>query len=504
VTEAPDSRYSSPFTDADPAVGRPAWGQRDTARRERRWWGALAGIAAAVAVVAVIDAALPVSSAPAPTAPSDGVTVSPAGSYSSSAFCAGGTGAAAATTVYLTNTTPKPVTGQLTAVGTAGGGGAVPTARRAVSVPAYGRAALNPADGLPSGSNASTFTFAGGGVAASQVVSGPGGWSTAPCASQTSSEWVFAGGSTAGGNLLTLSLFNPSAAESVVNVSFLTDSGVIVPQAYQGLTVPPGQLVTENVGDYVQGANTIATLVTAQAGTLVSTEFQQWAPGGTGGLSLRLGSPAPATVWRFAQTTTIPGATVDFTLANPGSAAVSATIAFSLQAGSVVPQQVAVAARSVAVVTASAIPGLPHQVPYGVTVTAGQPIAVGRSVLAPSGSSPPVWGSSPGAVTATGRWVVPAPGLPGAPGTAGASVRSLAVANPGPAPVSVGITRLGEARPLARFTVLPGGLTVLGGNLVGGLATYLVSSSGPVVVEEDSAPAGSPGVVSGSGVPLPG
>ena len=277
-----------------------------------------------------------------------------------------------------------------------------------------------------------------------------------------------------------------------------------IPQAYQGLTVPPGQLVTENVGDFVQNANDIATVVAAQSGAVVSTEFQQWSSGATGGLSLRLGSPALSTTWRFAQTTAMPGGTVDFSLANPGSAPATATIAFGFSSGSVEPQQVTVAARSVAMVTASGIPGLPHQVPYAVTVAASQPIAVGRSVLAPGGSSPPVWGSSPGTVTVAGRWVVPGPGLPGAPGTAGAAVHSLAVADPGSAPVTVGLSHLGQARPFATFTVLPGGLRLLGADQVGGLATYLVSSSGPVDVEEDSAPAGAPGVVSSTGVPLPG
>ncbi len=465
---------------------------------------ALAAVAVTVVVVAVVDAAAPAPPAPAPAATADGVALSSAGSYSSSAFCAGGTGTAAVTTVYLTNTTAKAVAGEMTAVGPAGSAGTAPTTHRALTVPPFGTAAVDPADGLPAGSNAASFTFAGGGVAASQVVSGPNGWSTAPCASQTSAQWVFAGGSTATGNALTLSLFNPAAVESVVNVSFLTDAGVVNPQAYQGLTIPPGQLVTENVGDFVQNANDIATVVTAQSGTVVSTELQQWSSGATGGLSLRLGSPALSTTWRFAQTTAMPGATVDFYLANPGSTSASATITFGFSSGSVEPQQVAVAARSVAAVTASGIPGLPHQVPYAVTVDASQPIAVGRSVLASGGSSPPVWGSSPGTVTVAGRWLVPGPGVPGAPGTAGATVRSLAVADPGSGPVTVGLSRLGQVRPFATFTVLPGDLRVLGANQVGGLATYLVSSSGPVDVEEDSAPAGAPGVVSSTGVPLSG
>jgi hypothetical protein len=465
---------------------------------------AIIAAVATVTVVALVDAVAPVSSSPPPSAPSDGVAVADAGAYSSSAFCAGGTGSAAATTVYLTNTSASSVSGRMTAVAPAGAGGVVPVTRRALVVPPHDTAAVNPAAGLPAGSNASIFTFAGGGVAVSQIVSGPEGWSAAPCASQTSSQWSFAGGSTAAGHLLSLSLLNPTAADSVVNISFLTDAGVVTPQAYQGLTVPRGQLVTENVGDFVQNANRVATIVTAQSGALVSTEFQQWSPGGAGGLSLRLGSPALATTWRFAQTTTMSGATVNLYLANPGSGTATATITFGLASGSVEPQRVEVAPRSIAVLAASATAGLPHQVPYAVTVDSDLPIAVGRSVLAPGGSTPPIWGSSTGTAATADRWVVPGPGVPGAPGTVGATVHSLAVANPGSAAVTVTVARLRASHPFATFDVAPGGVTVLGANQVGGLANYIVSASGPVNVEEDSRPAGSPGVVSSAGFPTGG
>ncbi len=496
---APD-RAAARFDDGPPP--RPGRGGGTAPPRPGRGrWTAIAVVAAVVAVVAGVDAATPVTSAPSATGTLDAVPVTPAGAHSSSAFCAGGTGAAAATTVYLTNSTDRLVPGVMTAVGPAAGG-SVPTTHRALAVPPLGSVAVNPATGLPAGSNASVFTFAGGGVAASQVVSGPGGWSTAPCASQTSPQWAFAGGSTADGNLLTLSLLNPAATESVLNISFLTDVGVIAPQAYQGLTVPPGQMVTENVGDFVQNAHDIATLVTAQSGTLVSTEFEQWSPGGTGGLSLRLGSPSLSTTWRFAQTTALPGSTVDFYLANPGNAAATATVSFGLASGSVEPQRLAVAARSIAVFTASGTPGLPHQVPYAVTVDASLPIVVGRSVLAPGGTTPPVWGSTPGTVTTSDRWLVPGPGLTTAPGTVGATVESLAVADPGPTGVMVEVTRLGQGRPFASFKAAPGGVAVLGADQVGGLATYVVSASGPVGVEEDSGPGGAPGVVASTGFPI--
>ncbi len=463
---------------------------------------ALVAVVAAVVVIGVIGAVVgPSSPAPAPSV-ADGVAVAPVGSYSASAFCSAGTGTAATTTIYLTNATQAVVSGVMTSVGPVAAGGAVPTVRRAVSVPALGSVAVNPADGLPAGSNATTFTFSGGGVVASQAVAGPNGWSTAPCASQVASQWSFAGGATTAGNALGLSLYNPGATEAVVNVSFITDNGFETPQQYQGLVIPPGQVVEENVGDYVQNAAAIATLVVAQAGGVVSTEFQQWSSGATGGMSLRLGSPQLSTIWRLAQTTALPQSTVDLYLANPGHAPVTATITLGLSSGTVVPQRVVVPPVAIVAFAASGTPGLPQQTPYSLTVTASAPIVVGRSVLAPAGSTPPVWGSSSATTTVATHWLVPAPGIPTAPGAANAGVSSLAVANSGSAAAQVEVTVLGATRPVAMFTVAPQEVVVLGPQQVGGLSPLTVSASQPVTVEEDSGPSGAPGVVSSTGFPL--
>jgi hypothetical protein len=480
------------------------WTRRIAPRPVRGRWAAIISVVMVVIGVAVIEAVLPVSSAnPAPGL-HDGVAIAPVGAHSSSAFCSAGTGTAANTTVYLTNSTSKPVDGVMTAVGPASSGGAVPTVRHSVKVPAFGTAVVNPVSGLPAGSNSSSFVFAGGGVVASQVVGGPNGWSTAPCASQASPEWAFAGGSTSAGNALTLSLFNPASSDAAVNVTFVTSSGAFAPQAYQGLTIPAGQMVTENVGDFVQNAPAIAALVTAQSGTLVSTEFQQWSSGPTGGVSLRLGSPALATNWRFAQTTTTTtsGSAVNFYLANPTTSPVSAVISLNLPSVSVFPRRLVVAPLSVSVFDASGTPGVPQQVPYSVSVAASAPIVVGRSVQASTSANPPAWGSSSGTVTIAHGWLVPGPGVTNAPGTAGATIESLAVANPGTSPARVTVTVLGGKRPVAMFTVAPHEVTVLGAKQVGGLSVLSVSSTQPVNVEEDSGPSGSPGVVSSTGFPF--
>lgn len=508
MTGPDDSRTDrdpDPEQDRDPdrtgAGGAPAVEAAPAGRSRRaalrpvpQRMAAVLSVVAVLVVVGLISAAVPAPNpAPAP-ATSDGVPVTPAASYSSSAFCVAGTGAAASATVYLTNPTRRPVSGVMTTVSAASSA----TVRRSVRVPALGSAAVAPAPG----GGASSLAFAGGGVVVDQGVAGPGGWDLSPCASRTSGQWSFAGGSTASGNLLSLALFNPAATEAVANVSFLTPDGLVTPQNYQGLEIPAGQLVVENVGDFVQNVATIATLVTAQAGSLVSSEFQQWSPGGTGGVSLRLGSPALATTWRFAQTTTLPGSSVDVTIGNPGTAPVTASLSAGLSSGTVVPHQVVVPPLSVAVFAASSDTGLPLQTAFSLTVTSSGPTVVGRSVGAPGGSAAPVWGSSPGTVTVGDRWLVPGPGVPGAPAVSGAAVNSLAVANPGTAPVRVVVSPVGGSGPVAMFTVPAGRLSVVLSKALTGLVALVVSASQPVYVEEDAAPTGAPGVVSSTGFPL--
>jgi len=473
---------------------------------------ALAGVLLAVVGLGVVNNAVATpTAAPAPW-PADGVPIAPAGSFSSSAFCVGGAAGPdglAGTTLYLTNTSSEAVHGVMTSqVAPGTGSGATssgtpgaPTTRTVV-VPADGQAAVNPGAGLATGDLATWFAFDGGGVAVNQVVSGADGWSTAPCASQTSASWYLAGGSTANGNTLTLDLYNPSSAPSVVDVTFLTPSGVITPADYQGLSVPAGQLVAENIGDFVQGQGDIATEVTAQSGQVVAAQLQQWAGGKTGGIGLSLGSPVTSTAWYFAQSTNTGGA-VTFHLANPGSSPVIATLSFGFPVAKAVPVMLSIPPQSVATyVTSSG--RLPGQTPFSTVVRSNGALVVSRTVEARSGAStPPKWGGSRGATTLATRWLVPAPGVSGAPGTSGATVDSLAVSDPGPLAARVVVTEAVTGKQVAVFTVAPASLVVLGPSTISGLRAFGVTSSVPVTVEEDSGPTGAPGVVSSTGMSFP-
>jgi hypothetical protein len=193
---------------------------------------------------------------------------------------------------------------------------------------------------------------------------------------------------------------------------------------------------------------------------------------------------------------------VDFELANPGPAAVTAMLSVGLSAGTVVPRRVVIPSQGIVDFVSSGTGGLPQQIPFSVTVTSSAPIVVGREVLAPNGAAQPVWGSSSGTTTTAPRWLVPGPGTPSVAGTTDATTTSLAVADPGPSPSRVEVTRLGGSRIVAEATVAPGQVMVFGAKLVGGRSALSVVSSQPVFVEADAGPTGTPGVVSSTGFPF--
>jgi hypothetical protein len=183
---------------------------------------------------------------------------------------------------------------------------------------------------------------------------------------------------------------------------------------------------------------------------------------------------------------------------------VTGTISPGLSSGSVVPRRVSIPPLSMVDFSASGSAGLPHQVPYSLTVDSSGPVVVGRSVSAGPGSPAPQWGSSAGTTAVATHWLVPGPGVAAVPGTAHAAIKSLAVANPGSSPAQVTVTTLRSGHRVATFTVAPGRLVVLGPKLVGGLSDFSVLSSAPVDVEEDSRPSGASGVVSSTGFPFAG
>ena len=384
-------------------------------------------------------------------APPTGSRSLPADASSSSAFCASATGDAAATTIYLTNSTARAGRrghDQCRADASPRSGSDRPTGGGGSSA-GHGRGRSRPT-GLPQGSTASSFAFAGGGVVASQVVSGPLGWSTAPCASQTSSPvGLLRRIDHRRGTRLQLALFNPAAPAATVNISFLTPSGLVTPQAYQGLVVPPGRLIVENVGGFVQRAAAVATFITSQAGGLVSTEFQQTssaepAPGSPSGW----GPPSCRRCGGWPRPPTARARRSAFDLANPDPQPVTATISFGSGVGlGDAPAAVDPAALDGGVRRFDGRPAFPTRCPTRSRSIPRCPSSSGVRSW-PAGSRPPQWGSSSATVTAATRWLVPRPGSAGA-GNRPCRSRKPGRGQSGAVAARVEVVRLGGGRTVA-------------------------------------------------------
>ncbi|HUA95205.1 MAG TPA: DUF5719 family protein [Acidimicrobiales bacterium] len=462
-------------------------------------WRRAVGIVAIVAilvVVGIIDRSVaPAASpgaapAPAPVAVS---RVAPAAVESAAWYCPGGTGAfgGEVATVLLTNTTGHAVAGTLVAVSSAG-------PRRSVSVlvPAGGHLSLVPARLVPGSWVAASVTLDGGGVGATQTVSGPHGNASAPCASVTSPTWDFATGSTAGTDALTLALFNPTATPSSVDVGVVTASGMVQPPAYQEIQVPAGAVVTESVGDHAQQEAAVGTEVSALSGSVVALELQQSNEPPGPAVSLQLGTPTPAPVWSVPQSTQVPKGSVIFHLLNPSDHDTVVRVVVSEHQSTPPPLLVALRAQSITALAASTEIRVPVGTPFAVRFSAahGVGIVVARQVVAPAQKPRPQRGVTVGVANGAPDWVVPLAAV----GGVRAQVLAVASLSTGRVTVRLAAEHSGNGVPVPFGTSVlsPGGVLALELPVPAASGVTLeVSATGPVAVEVDGSPAGAPGVV---------
>lgn len=392
------------------------------------------GLAAGVAVAGASGGSEPrVTLQPAALA----AQAAPLGSQSSSWFCPGGTGgtggtarpegtgstgtttAGSSTTILLANGGPHLVTGVMHAVDAKG-----VTGEKHFAIPAGGQ--IQELLGTVVGGPwlAARLDVKGGGVVASERVAGQWGSSVSTCSSETSPRWYFAQGTTVKGASLDVSVFNPTANLAVVDLTFLTASGIVSPAPDQGLVIGPGKLMTVTVGKYVQDKSEIATIVTARSGAVTAAELQRYSVGGVVGTSLVLGTPAAVDVWELPQLTDAPGGASDLEVLNPSaSTPAHVQVAVRLATGPVAPFDAVVAPSSVWTLETSKQLRIPVGTDYSVQVRAtGVPgVVVGRLGEGPAQSPAPQWGSqaaiaAPFTASST-HWIVPAIATVPAPAT---------------------------------------------------------------------------------------
>jgi hypothetical protein len=259
--------------------------------------------------------------------------------------------------------------------------------------------------------------------------------------------------------------------------------------------VPAGSLVALDVGQHLQGKASVATTVSARSGPVAAAEvyFQR-----QGGLAVQLGASGTSRSWSFPSSMEVQGSNVSYELFNPASAPANAEIDVKLRAGSSSPIQEVLPAGSIADVALSGNPRIPLDTLLEVTVRSNVGLVVDRVVDSPPGAAAPRFGRVAGIPAASSHWLVDA-----VPSVAkGAS--SMVVEDLAARPVEVSIYAAGTRGPVVSKVAAPGSPIVVGPNPAApiGHEPLLVDASGPVAVELDAAPEGSPGVVAMPVFPL--
>lgn len=414
----------------------------------------------------------------------------PAGSQSSSWYCAGASGRSGPlgqSLVLLVNAGPRAVSAAVDVIATKGG-----PKHTQVRVPARGQLAVAPASLVNGHWLATRIDVAGGSVSAVEMVDGSAGGAVAPCASETAPQWYFASGATTTGSTLRLSVFNPSSNLAVVDFSFLTAAGVTQPQPFQGLVLDPGAFRSVTVGQYVQDQKQVTATVTARSGSVVATELQTVHAGGVSGVALRLGSPALATRWVLPRAMDVSGGTAQVSVFNPSSSTEKVSIRPRLSSGAVSPFTDRLGPHSVWVLDTAEEVRIPDAVDFAATVSAtgGPGVVVDRTAAAAPGSASPQWGDDPPVPLVSRhvtRWVVPAVLTPG---TTSPAPRTLVLENPGSRPVVALVSSLAASgvHRVARVTVKPGSFATVAPRTT----PLLVTADGLLAVAGDASLAGAP------------
>jgi hypothetical protein len=184
---------------------------------------------------------------------------------------------------------------------------------------------LDPFHLLKGAVEAMSVVAEGGGVVATESVSGPGGTAVAPCLTEGGPSWYLTGGSTERDHSLLVSILNPYATSAQVTVSFLTGLGFVEPTAYKGLDLGPHRLDVLDVHDVAPNEAPITTEVATTSGNVVAFAVNRSSTG-TGSIALLPGAPAPASTTTFALVPNRSGASTRLVLANVGATTVNANV----------------------------------------------------------------------------------------------------------------------------------------------------------------------------------
>jgi hypothetical protein len=222
----------------------------------------------------------------------------------------------------------------------------------------------------------------GGLAVVEQQVTGSLGASISPCASSASTNWYFAEGNTSKDAVFLLSLFNPFPADAIVDLSFATDQGHAVPDAFQGLVVPGRSMIVVNIGDHVRRRDEVSTSVSARSGRVIAGKVQSYSGGGRKGIALVLGASRLGTTWYLPDGFFSDGVTERFHLYNPSSKEAQVQLSVALEQGAAEPFDITVPPGDRFTLVASSESRIPKGDAHAVTAesTNGVPVVVERTI----------------------------------------------------------------------------------------------------------------------------
>ena len=374
-----------------------------------------------------------------PVVPVAAVSALPAAdALSASWYCAEGTsnaGGRADETIVVSSAADTPITAIVTVMP----GGTTSPSSRTLEVAPHREVRLPVSQVLATADPGVVVEIEGGQAAVAHEVRNGADFAAEPCARRASPDWYFAAGTTVRGTQQYLVLFDPFGDDAIVDVRFLTGSGVQEPDQLQGLVVSRGSRVAIPVHELVPREQVVAAEVHARTGRVVAERsmiFDGTVPDDAParrGIALSLGAVAPARAWELPFGTTADGGSSTVGVANFGDAPATTELDVLIDGGEQVARvPVSVPPRTAVTVDvgAHAPPGSDFAVRASTRPSSDRRARIVVEALSwwPDASSSTAVASSLGMPLAARRWVVPLPAV-----DAGGTVT---VVNPGAGPVT--------------------------------------------------------------------
>jgi hypothetical protein len=230
-------------------------------------------------------------------------------------FCSGVPATAAGLGSFVvSNPTDSPIQAVVTVVPVDG-----QAARRSIAIPVRGHVDVPSIEAGAGEFAAATIEISGIGGLAEQVAVTPQGTASSPCSSAPSSKWYLAEGSSALGDLLVVTLYNPYPADAIVDLSFADEEGIRESPKYKGRVIPGKSLVVFPVSKVILRKRIVSVAADVRNGLVVMGRHQVY--GGQDsqrrGVANGVAIPSPSTSWRFANNQKVPGSSERFAIFNP-------------------------------------------------------------------------------------------------------------------------------------------------------------------------------------------